>query len=202
MNVSEVMTRHTSTCEPADSLERAAGVMWDRDCGVVPVVGEDGQLHGLVTDRDVAMAAYLKGRALSAIRVADVMTTDLHCCAASDTVERALTSMRQHQINRMPVVDGEGRLAGMLSMADLLQATQRASAKDRPTLSEGVLETMTAVHQPRAQAPLPSPAKVAAPATVPASAPAAKQTQAPITAKMSTVTSPPAPNKNEGNKKR
>ena len=167
MNVSEVMTRNTSACEPADSLERAAAIMWDRDCGAVPVVDGTGALHGIVTDRDVAMSAYLKGRPLAAITVGEVMSRALHCCAPTDTVERALTTMRQHQVHRMPVVDGDGRLTGMLAVADLLQATKRVDSKQRQPLTDAIVETLAVVRKPRVEAPLPNAAS--APATSAAS---------------------------------
>ena len=127
MNVSEVMTRHTSACEPSDSLDRAAGIMWDRDCGAVPVVDGTGALHGFVTDRDVAMSAYLKGRPLGAIAVAEVMSTGLHCCAPTDPLEAALATMRIHQVHRLPVVDGEGRLAARSCSAARISPGWRAS---------------------------------------------------------------------------
>lgn len=156
MNVSDVMTRGTSACEPHEPLERAAGIMWDRDCGAVPVVDATGALHGIVTDRDVAMSAYLKGRPLAAIAIGEVMSRDLHCCAPSDTLERALATMRQHQVHRMPVVDGEGRLVGMLAIADVLQATQRVEPKQRQPLADALVDTLAAVRRPRIEAPLPS----------------------------------------------
>jgi CBS domain-containing protein len=196
MNVSEVMTRNTSTCEPADSLERAAAIMWDRDCGAVPVVDGTGALHGIVTDRDVAMSAYLKGRPLAAITVGEVMSRAMHCCAPTDTVERALTTMRQHQVHRMPVVDGDGRLTGILAVTDLLQATKRIDAKLRQPLADAIVDTLAIVRKPRVEAPLPAPtsapttsaasmmsnapAKSAAAATAPkAQAPAAATTSTP-----------------------
>jgi len=157
MNVSEVMTRNTSACEPADSLERAAAIMWDRDCGAVPVVDGTGALHGIVTDRDLAMSAYLKGRPLAAITVGEVMSRAMHCCAPTDTVERALATMRQHQVHRMPVVDGDGRLTGMLAVADLLQASKRVDAKLRQPLADAIVDTLATVRKPRVEAPLPAP---------------------------------------------
>jgi CBS domain-containing protein len=190
MNVSEVMTRNTSACEPADSLERAAAIMWDRDCGAVPVVDGAGALHGIVTDRDVAMSAYLKGRPLAAITVGEVMSRSLHCCAPTDTVERALATMRQHQVHRMPVVDGDGRLTGMLAVADLLQATKRADTKQRQPLADAIVETLTIVRKPRVEAPLPAPATTPGTraASVMSDAPAKAATPAPVATPVATAT--------------
>lgn len=183
MNVSEVMTRNTSACEPADSLERAASIMWDRDCGAVPVVDGTGALHGIVTDRDVAMSAYLKGRPLAAITVGEVMSRALHCCAPTDTVERALATMRQHQVHRMPVVDGDGRLTGMLAVADLLQATKRVDTKARQPLADAIVDTLATVRKPRVEAPLPAPtsAPTSSAASVMSSAPTKSTAAAPGT---------------------
>lgn len=194
MNVFEVMSRQTSSCAPSDSMERAAGIMWDRDCGAVPVVDGAGVLHGIVTDRDLAMSAYLKGRPLAAIQVAEVMTRELECCAPTDAVERALASMQQRQVHRMPVVDGEGRLVGMLSLADVLVAAKGVDSKQRQPLVEALFETFAAVRSPRVQ-PTP-PAEESAPAApvavAPPAAPPAAKTIAPEVKVTLTPTPPPA----------
>jgi CBS domain-containing protein len=91
------------------------------------------------------------------------MSPALHCCAPTDTVERALASMRQHQVHRMPVVDGDGRLTGMLSMADLLLATKRIETKQRQPLADAIIETLSIVRKPRVEPPLPT--QPSAPAT-------------------------------------
>ncbi len=199
MNVSEVMTRHTSACEPSDSLDRAAGIMWDRDCGAVPVVDGTGTLHGFVTDRDVAMSAYLKGRPLGAIAVAEVMSTGLHCCAPTDPLEAALATMRTHQVHRLPVVDGEGRLAGILALSDVLQALERATSAARPALTGAVVATLTEVRRPRSAAPLPQAATQVAAASAtglmgsqPATAPAATAPASSNPAKPAGTLTPPA----------
>jgi CBS domain-containing protein len=149
MNVSDVMTRDAAACDPFDSMERAAGLMWDRDCGVVPVVDDRGVVQGVLTDRDVAMSAYLKGRPLATIAVAESMSRDLCCCTPGDTLEGALAAMQSRQVHRMPVVDGEGRLVGMLSLADVLRASQASAAKERAPLVEAIFTTLSVVRAPR-----------------------------------------------------
>src|SRR5690606_28351921 len=72
MQVRELMTRDVQVCGPRDDLNRAAQIMWDHDCGVVPVVDSERRPIGMVTDRDVCMAAYTQGKPLSAIRAEEV----------------------------------------------------------------------------------------------------------------------------------
>jgi len=81
MNASDLMTTGVKTCRVDDSVERAAQIMWEHDCGAVPVVDADERLVGIVTDRDVCMAAYTRGDSLQAIAVSGVMAHKLHCVA-------------------------------------------------------------------------------------------------------------------------
>jgi CBS domain-containing protein len=118
LTVRDAMTDAVTACSPGETLNAAARHMWERDCGAVPVV-EDGKLAGIITDRDICMAAYTQGRPLTAIRIADVMTRHVHACRANDTLERAASLMADARVRRLPVLDGAGRLVGILSMADI-----------------------------------------------------------------------------------
>src|SRR4051812_38042425 len=77
MRVGELMTRDVATCGPGDSLARAAKIMWDRDCGVVPVLDPKGHVIAMLTDRDICMAAWSKGAPLSDLRVGDAASRSL-----------------------------------------------------------------------------------------------------------------------------
>ncbi len=117
--VSSLMSSDVRCCSPEDSLSRAAQVLWESDCGVVPVVAADRTLLGVVTDRDICMAAYTRGQALAALSVASVISGSVYACNAEDTLDRALTIMRERQIRRVPVTTAEGKLAGIISLADI-----------------------------------------------------------------------------------
>src|SRR5580765_5103655 len=125
MQVREVMTRTPSVCDLDATGNDAARVMWERDCGVVPVVDNAGRPVGVVTDRDLCMAAYLRGLPLRSIRVAEVMSRDLCTIDSNADLTDAEHLMQSHQVRRLPVVSGDGRLIGILSLSDIAQGVMR-----------------------------------------------------------------------------
>jgi len=94
--------------------------MWDHDCGCAPVVDTHGKLVGIVTDRDICMAAYTQGMPLADIRVERVMSARVISCGRGDELETAHQLMRTHEIHRIPVVDTRGRPIGILSLSDVI----------------------------------------------------------------------------------
>jgi CBS-domain-containing membrane protein len=116
--VHSLMTTQVHTCSTEDCLARAAQLMWESDCGIVPVTDDSGVV-GLVTDRDICMATYTQGRPPGEIRVGKVMSPSVYACAADDPVGSALSLMAQHRVRRLPVVGKDGRLVGMLTLADI-----------------------------------------------------------------------------------
>jgi len=125
MQVEEIMTRAVFTCDAHADLESVARVMWDHDCGYVPIVDENEQLAGVVTDRDVAMAAYIHGRCLADISVAEVMSRPVHSCLPTASVELAHQIMRSAEIRRLPVVDLNDKLIGLVTWSDVFAVAQR-----------------------------------------------------------------------------
>jgi CBS domain-containing protein len=122
MIVESLMTRNPASIRPERALSLAAQLMWDRDCGALPVVDESGKVIGMITDRDICMATWSQGRAPSAIFVAEVMSPDVVCCGPGDTISRAESIMRANQLRRLPVADPQGQLVGILSLADIARA--------------------------------------------------------------------------------
>jgi CBS domain-containing protein len=131
--VADVMTRNVASCTGGDTLHRAAQLMWDRDCGAIPIVDAEGRAVGLVTDRDLCMAAYTRSRPLGAISVASLLSGQLYTCAPHTTLEDAVERMRVQRIRRLVVVGvKDQRLLGMLSVADLARSlAARSSAEPR-----------------------------------------------------------------------
>ncbi len=119
MKVSELMTTEVTTCPAADSLNRAAQIMWERRCGCVPVVDESERVVGMITDRDVSMAAYTQGRRLDDIAVSLVMSHPVWTCPASATAEEAVGLMMAHGVHRLVVVAADNRLMGVVSLDDI-----------------------------------------------------------------------------------
>ena len=98
MRVKEVMSANTNACAPTNNLAEAAGLMWENDCGILPVVTEAGKVVGLVTDRDICMAAILKNRDLSNIAVEDVISGKVFACKPEDDIHLALNMMRENRV--------------------------------------------------------------------------------------------------------
>ena len=118
MRVAEMMTRDVRTCFPTDSLNRAAQIMWEGDCGCVPVVDVQGTVVGIVTDRDVCMAAYTQGRRLAEMTVESAASKNVVTVGEGDSLHRAECLMHDAQVRRLPVLDSQGRLVGLLSISD------------------------------------------------------------------------------------
>jgi CBS domain-containing protein len=131
MKVREVMTKQATFCYPDTSLSGAAELMWNGKCGFLPVRGEGGNIIGVITDRDISIALGTRNRRPSEVLVKDVMPGRLFTCTADDSVACALTTMRIEGLRRLPVVDREGALMGVLSIDDLvLKARENAIGKD------------------------------------------------------------------------
>ena len=124
MDVREIMTTPVQTLEPEDTLNCAAKLMRDQAIGCIPIVGADGKLVGVLTDRDISLAAYEFGEALWKLRIADAMHANVYTCAADDGIETAARIMRAHRVRRLPVVDGVNKPIGMISLDDLAAASR------------------------------------------------------------------------------
>lgn len=128
MKVAELMTSEVYCCGPGDGLNVPARAMWELDCGCVPVVDEERRLVGMITDRDVCMAAYTQGRPLSEIAVDSAMARVVHTCSPKDALTTAEKIMAESQVRRLPVVDTDGTLMGILSMRDIARRSPKLNA--------------------------------------------------------------------------
>lgn len=148
MKVSDLMTREVRACYRNDSLNRAAQLMWENDCGAIPVIDADARVVGMLTDRDICMAAYTQGIPLVDASVASAMSPNVCVCNPSDNIASAAQLMRERQIRRLPVVDEAQQLVGILSMSEIVREAdrQRASKSRKRTIKDGeVVETMGAI---------------------------------------------------------
>jgi CBS domain-containing protein len=130
-SVEKVMKPSPATCTPADSLNRAAQLMWENDCGAVPVVDWAGQLVGMLTDRDVCVASYTRGLHLSQISVGSTMSE--HPCTATpkDSLGHVARLMGERQVRRIPIVEA-GKLVGIVSLADIARHVRRNAGRSLP----------------------------------------------------------------------
>jgi CBS domain-containing protein len=137
MNVSEVMTPNPRTLELSDSLQDAARIMRDEDTGVVPVC-EDGRVVGMVTDRDIVIRAVADGDYEATMD--DIITEDVVTITADTSTTAAAELMAEHQIRRLPVVDEDENIIGILSLGDLAVKEHRDTrmGETLESISEGV----------------------------------------------------------------
>jgi CBS-domain-containing membrane protein len=152
MKVGELMCNDVGFVTVGDCANEAARVLWECDCGIVPVVDASGarKLAGVITDRDICMAAYTQGKTLAEIPVPSAMARDVLTCSPEDPIARVEERMRSAQVRRLPVVDSTRRLVGMLSLADIAREAGKAG---RPQRAGGVDprevgDTLASITQP------------------------------------------------------
>ncbi|MGE0130575.1 MAG: CBS domain-containing protein [Blastocatellales bacterium] len=124
MKIQNIMTTNVAACSPDTNLAAVAGQLWENDCGWLPVADGEGKVIGVVTDRDICMAVATKNRPASEIPVHEVMTSAIHACNPNDDVKSAIKTMRGEKVLRLPVVNDEGRLQGVISMNDIMIQTE------------------------------------------------------------------------------
>lgn len=125
MQVRDIMSQPVASVCTTDTLHKAAELMWDCDCGVVPVVDGNGRAVAMLTDRDICMAACFQGRPLSEIRVCTAMSSWLFACLPRDSIGDVEQLMRDRQIRRLPVLNEQGEPIGMISLSDIARAAAR-----------------------------------------------------------------------------
>ena len=165
MRIEQLMSQPAINCGQNDTLNTAARLMWENDCGVLPVVGDDGRLVGIVTDRDICMSAYTQGKSLHEILVSSAMAKQVFSCHPQDSVDAAEQLMSKSQIRRMPVIDDDNHPIGVLSLNDI--ARNAGSARRGNGVDHEIVQTLAAICQPRLRPPQVM-HDIAAPAPVPA----------------------------------
>jgi CBS domain-containing protein len=150
MKISETMTTSVETCGPDASGADLARIMWDRDVGCVPIVDSDRRPIGMVTDRDLCMAAYTRGQPLHDIVASSVMSSSLRSCRPTDSLVEAERLMAAAAVRRLPVVGDEGRIVGVVSLGDIARARSR-TAQGRATehVFADVAMTLAVISEPR-----------------------------------------------------
>jgi CBS domain-containing protein len=148
MKVAELMTRSVLAARPYDSLARAAQIMWENDCGGLPVIDDAGGVVGMITDRDVCMAAYTQGKPLAEITVDVAQSRSAFTVSEEESIENAEAEMRRHQVRRLPVVDAAGHLSGILSLGDLARHLHRWSFQANGLGADSIAYVLAAVSTP------------------------------------------------------
>ena len=156
MRVKDLMTQPVRTVHEHETLDRAAYVMWNHDCGAVPVVDDEGRAVGMITDRDICMAAMFHGQPLTAVPISAAMSRELCACQPDDQVLDAERLMSTRQVHRLPVLDQQGAPVGILAVSDIARRRPRQAgdgARQRPGWNAELIETITAIWEPRHSEP-------------------------------------------------
>ena len=140
MKVKEIMTNNPATCTPDATLAEAAHLMWEADCGILPVV-DDGEIEGVVTDRDMYIALATRNLQAANLKVGAVATKTVISCAPEDDVQQALSLMKQALVRRIPVLGFGGTVLGIVSMSDIVLAAD----VDESLTGEDVLDALKTI---------------------------------------------------------
>jgi CBS domain-containing protein len=154
MNASEVMKQPVYVCSIDASLDHVARVMWERDCGCVPLVDRDGRAVAIVTDRDVAMAAHLQAKPLHEIAARTAASRSLATVHEWTTLEDVENRMRDWQIRRVPVVDAEQRVVGIVTLNDIAVHASPGGRRVGALSAESISRTLQAICERRTNQPL------------------------------------------------
>jgi CBS domain-containing protein len=120
MKVKEIMTQSAVCCSAETNVGAAVELMWVRNCGMLPVVGTDQKLMGIVTDRDICVAMGTRNRLAGELSAGEIATKTVFTCKPDDEIHEALNTMASKKVRRLPVVNAEGIPQGILSIDDII----------------------------------------------------------------------------------
>jgi len=151
MKVRDLMVTDVKCCATYCTLNSAAQMMWDEDIGCVPIMDKEGRVVGMVTDRDICMAAYIQGVSLKEAPVTSAMSKQVFSCRPDENIAAAEKLMLEKQVRRLPVIDTDGRLAGIISLNDIaLEASREVEMKKTRQVSDTeIARVMAGVCAPR-----------------------------------------------------
>ena len=135
MKIKEVMMGTPYYCQPETNLGSATELMWNANCGFLPVEAPNGKVIGVITDRDICIALGTRSRLPGDIAVGEVMLGKLYSCAPEDDIHIALQTMKEGKVRRLPVIAQKGSLVGVISMDDMLLRAEPMSLGKEPELS-------------------------------------------------------------------
>ena len=148
MKVKDVMIGTPCYCQPETNLGYATELMWNANCGFLPVQSAEGKVTGAITDRDICIALGTRNRPAGEVAVAEVMSGKLHSCAPDDDIRAALQTMAEAKVHRLPVTAQNGTLVGVLSMDNILFRAEPTTPGKRPELSnDEVMNTLRSIAQ-------------------------------------------------------
>ena len=147
MRVQDIMTKTVASCRPDANLAEVSALMWEHNCGQLPVVDDQGKVAKVITDRDVCIALGTRNQRACEIRVREVTDRNAVVCNARENLRAALKIMAVERVRRLPVVNDEGVLVGILSLDDVTLQARHHGDTDRPPVSfEDVMNTLRAIY--------------------------------------------------------
>jgi CBS domain-containing protein len=147
--VHDAMGTRVYVCSPEDTLARAAQIMWEKDLGCLPVCEPGRKVIAMLTDRDISMAAFMQWKHLGEASVESAMSRSLSTCSPDDELVQAEDIMRANQVRRLPVVDDNGVLVGLLSLGDVARYVRQHSRANTSLAQQRLAETLAAICEPR-----------------------------------------------------
>ena len=135
MKVADIMAKPPAYCSPQTNLAAAVEILWRQNCGILPIVDSEEKVVGLVTDRDICVALGTRNRLPSDLTVGEVTSGKVIACKPDDDIRGALATMAHAKVRRLPVIDAEGKLQGILSVDDVVLCTETGTIKGDSELS-------------------------------------------------------------------
>lgn len=148
MYVEELMTSCIWACTPDTTLDQAVRLMEEHDCGWLPVVPGQGRYSvvGVITDRDICLGVHHLGTSLKNVLVREVMSVDVATCSLKDKVSTAWSLLRRSKVRRLPVIDEDGQLVGLVTLAQLARFAGERATFGVPTMQ--VARTLASISKP------------------------------------------------------
>ena len=148
MTVRELMTKTAVFCRPETNLAAAGALMWENNCGALPVVDDGQKVTGILTDRDICIALATRDRPSSQLTAGEVATGQAVVCKPEDEIHTAIAMMHNQKVRRLPVIDDQGGLEGIVSMDDIVLQAKKSNGKLTPGISyDDVVEALQAIYE-------------------------------------------------------
>lgn len=150
MRVEDVMTRTPAYCRPETNLGTAVEILWNRNCGMLPVVNDQEKVVGVITDRDLCVALGTRNRLPGEMAVSEILSGKVVSCRSDEDVHQALARMAEARVRRLPAISVDGRLQGIVSIDDIVLRMEPARlGKGAGVSPEDVLSTLKEIYKPQ-----------------------------------------------------
>jgi CBS domain-containing protein len=148
MQVRDIMVQEPVCCHAETTLFEATALLWERNCGALPVIDGLGKVTAILTDRDICIALGTRNKRASELTVGEVVTEKVYVCRPDDDIHLALRSMETHRVRRLPVVDEQGHLSGIVSLDDIAVNAQWSETRPVDLKFVDVMRTLKRVSYP------------------------------------------------------